>query len=181
MTMRTKKFHGWILVMLGILMLSLAACTTPPTPYQPLAEDGGYEETRLQDNVWRVSFKGNRVTPETDVLDFLYLRCAELTIQSGYTHFLLKENQSKTQTGTRSSSVRFGLGFGSGTSSGAWGMGAGFPMDSGHETYVAYHLGLFIIQMMNEDEIEDKKAVFDAAYLIESLESKKTASQKKES
>jgi len=76
---------------------ALAACTPPqPTPYQPLPAEarslGGYEETRLQGDVYRVSFRGNRYSPEEDVVDKLYLRCAELTLAAGYSHFEVTES-----------------------------------------------------------------------------------------
>ena len=81
--------------------MALSACATlGPTPYQALQPGtGGYEESRLQDDVYRVSFRGNRYTPETDIIDFLYLRCAELTLQADYTHFAVEQNFGKVEFG----------------------------------------------------------------------------------
>ena len=67
---------SWIFrAVISLAVASLAACSSNPTPYQPLGEEGGYEESRLQQRLYRVSFKGNRQTREADVLDFLFLRC----------------------------------------------------------------------------------------------------------
>ena len=81
--------------------IALGACgALEPTPYQPLQTGtGGYEETRLQDDVYRVSFRGNRYTPEMDVIDLLYLRCAELTLQADYTHFAVEKNFGREEFG----------------------------------------------------------------------------------
>lgn len=81
--------------------MALGACgALEPTPYQPLQPGmGGYEEIRLQDDVYRVSFRGNRYTPETDIIDLLYLRCAELTLQADYTHFAVEKNFDRERFG----------------------------------------------------------------------------------
>ena len=178
---RTKAKKRMKFVWMGVLIIILSSCANNPTPYQPLSDDGGYEESRLQKDMWRVSFKGNRYTSETDVMDFLYLRSAELTLESGYSHFLIEENFGKTQTKMRSTGPRFGMGFGTGTSSSFWGMGMGFGSEPEYEGYVSYHLAVFVIRMQNTKEPPPGKEVFDAAFLVESLKAKKMASMKKDS
>jgi hypothetical protein len=95
----SKTWSG--LALSGLLAAGLAmgpaACAPPqPTPYQPLQAEartgGGYAEARLQDDVYRVSFRGNRYTDEEAVIDMLYLRCAELTLAAGYAHFEVNES-----------------------------------------------------------------------------------------
>jgi hypothetical protein len=163
-------------------LAALAACTLQPTPYQPLGEAGGYEEARLQPQVYRVSFRGNRATPETTVLDFLYLRCAELTEQAGFTQFAIQEDFGRTQASMRpgpQSSVGVGLGFGSPRS--FWSMGFGAPLaEPDYQFAVDYHLGVFVIRMLSDAEAKGAQGpVYDAAYLIHSLAAKKEASLRK--
>lgn len=49
--------------------------------------DGGYEETQLAPNVWRVSFTGNGFTTAEQTQDFALLRSAELATKNGYRYF----------------------------------------------------------------------------------------------
>ena len=67
----------------------LAAACAEPTPYQPTAEGGryGYEETRIEDDRFRISFSGNALTDRDTVELFLLYRAAELTLEEGYDYF----------------------------------------------------------------------------------------------
>jgi hypothetical protein len=64
--------------------LSLASCATP-TPYQPISAasraQGGYSETRLAPDQWRVTFAGNSLTSRETVEGYLLYRAAELTLE----------------------------------------------------------------------------------------------------
>ena len=175
-------------LLLALLLPTLGACTLQPTPYQPLDKAGGYEQSRLQERVYRVSFRGNRATRETTVLDFLFLRCAELTRESGFTHFVVEQDFGRTQlelhsTGV-SSSVGVGMGFGGRRS--FWALGVGAPLSApDYEAAVSYHLAVFVIRMLTPDEARALEAgkgqgqVYEAAYLLHSLEAKKEASLRK--
>ena len=75
----------------------LAACETA-TPYQRLnpaqAYAGGYTDTRLDADHWRVSFSGNSLTSRETVERYLLYRAAELTVSQGYDWFM--ENDQHT-------------------------------------------------------------------------------------
>lgn len=160
-------------LLLGAL-LALPACATYPTPYQPLDGEGGYGETRLGERVWRISFRANRYTPETDVLDYLYLRAAELTQQSGYTHFVIEQDFGRTQMNIRGTGPRvgMGLGYGSAYPGPFWGTGFGMAGPPEYEGYVAYHLGVFVIRMLTAGEAEGREQTYEAGFLIDSLRPK---------
>jgi len=66
------------------LLATLAGCSTS---YGPSGLAGGYEETQLAPNVWRVSFTGNGYTTQERTQDFAMLRSAELTVKTGYRYF----------------------------------------------------------------------------------------------
>src|SRR6185369_1265021 len=68
------------------MLLPLASCATA---YQPEQPTGGYTDFRLAANTYRVRFRGNNYTPRDKVELFLLYRCAQLTEQLGYDHFVL--------------------------------------------------------------------------------------------
>ena len=164
-----------ILIVTTTLCLALfaAGCTPTATPYQPLDKKGGYEETRLKENVYRVSFKGNRYTPETRMLDFLYLRSAELTRDAGYSHFLVVQDYGKTQgRSVPRSQLSVGFGFSSGIRQSAWGVGAGLPLSQDYNTVVEYHLGGFVIRMLNAKDAAQEPDALEADFLLKSINEK---------
>ena len=79
------------------LIVLLSACATP---YQKSGLSGGFSETRLDENVFRVSFMGNGYSRGERAEDFALLRCAELALEHGYSHFALADSKSKTVTRT---------------------------------------------------------------------------------
>jgi hypothetical protein len=83
------------------LVLGLSACETA-TPYQALnpnaAYAGGYRDTRLDSNHWRVTFAGNSMTSRDTVERYLLYRAAELTTTQGFDWF--EETQQATDRKT---------------------------------------------------------------------------------
>jgi hypothetical protein len=191
---RAGRAAGWVragraalpVLALAAGLLALAGCTLEPTPYQPLGDAGGYEESQLGPQLFRVSFRGNRATPETTVLDFALLRCAELTHQHGFTHFVIEQDFGRTQLALRpgpGSSVGVGMGFGTGRS--FWSMGFGAPLsEPDYEAVVSYHLAVFVVRLLSDAEATQIVAdshgqtqVYDADFLLKSLAAKRAASQ----
>jgi hypothetical protein len=81
--------------------VTLAACVTA-TPYQPAPPRGfGYTEERLDQNKFRVTFRGNSLTAREIVEDYLLYRAAELTLQNGYDHFLIVGRETEARTAYR--------------------------------------------------------------------------------
>lgn len=76
--------RGMVAGLLAILLL--AGCQTG---YQPRGATGGYEEQKLDEDMYRVSFYGNGNTPRGAVLKYFLYRCAELTLERGYAYFEL--------------------------------------------------------------------------------------------
>ena len=75
-----------------LLALALAACTTP-TAYAPLQSPSGsgFTETKIQDDRWRVTFRGGSDAGRERVADLSLLRAAQLTLQQGYDWFRVTE------------------------------------------------------------------------------------------
>jgi hypothetical protein len=101
--------------------LTLASCMSA-TPYQPAmgagpSARGGYSDTQIEGNRFRVSFSGNTLTARETVERYLLYRSAELTVQNGFDYFVLadRDTEKKSQT-YRTGGNGFGAGYG-----GPWG------------------------------------------------------------
>lgn len=70
----------------GVLLVSLCGCATT---YHSKGATGGFTESQISGNFWRVNFRGNGFTGDQRSKDFALLRCAELTLQKGFSHFIL--------------------------------------------------------------------------------------------
>jgi hypothetical protein len=78
-------------------LLALAACETA-TPYQPLGPghqaSGGFTDTRLSADRFRVSFQGNTLTSRDTVETYLLYRAAELTVEQGGDWFTMADRET---------------------------------------------------------------------------------------
>jgi hypothetical protein len=79
---------------------SVLGCSSA-TGYRPLDAGGGYEDTRLQRNVFRVIFRANTVTPASRARDYALLRAAEIALQHGYRYFSADERSTVDQYRSR--------------------------------------------------------------------------------
>ena len=83
------------------LALLLASCAGPT--YREKSKFGdGYSETRLSENIFRVSYEGTISTDQERATDFAWLRAAELTLKNGYRFFKIIDRNSLLKTETRS-------------------------------------------------------------------------------
>ena len=82
-------------VLLVAVLVSTIGCATR---YHPRAYSGGYSDTRLAPDLFRVSFAGNGFTSAQKAYDFALLRAAELTATHGFTHFALVNENSGHDT-----------------------------------------------------------------------------------
>ena len=94
----------------------LSACQTGPV-YQERGpgETFGYTDMRLTDNRYRVTFRGTAATSREEVEDFLLRRAAEVTLNSGSSHFVFDARDTNAETYYRNSfgpRPRLGIGFG---------------------------------------------------------------------
>lgn len=81
---------------LKIIVFILVVCLLHgcATSYQKSGLSGGYSETRLDDNIFKVYFNGNGYTGGEKVADFTLLRSAELTLEHGYKYFAVIDSNS---------------------------------------------------------------------------------------
>jgi hypothetical protein len=69
-----------------VLVASILGCSTP---YKKGGFMGGYEDCKIQDGVFLVSFRGNGYTSYTKAKNYALLRAAEVTKENGYKHFII--------------------------------------------------------------------------------------------
>ena len=120
--------------LLVLAALSLAACATTPTVYQPATGPGvmGYVETPIEHDRWRVSFRGAGGTDIQRVSDLALRRAAELTLAKGYDWFCIVGRDASGAPGGVRPNVSFGFGgadFGGASAVGA-GAGVGFDLSA---------------------------------------------------
>ena len=72
-------------------------CSACATQYGQQGFTGGYKETQLAPDVWRVNVQGNGYTSAERVADFALLRAAELTLDHGYSYFVVASEQDRTK------------------------------------------------------------------------------------
>jgi hypothetical protein len=78
-----------------MIALSMVGCATG---YNAKGLMGGFSETQLDTDLFTVSFKGNGYTSVERASDFALLRCADLTLQNGFTYFKVVDSQSNIHT-----------------------------------------------------------------------------------
>jgi len=83
-----------------LLVLTIGVMLGCATTYQPMGFTGGYEETRLDENVFSVFFAGNGFTGRQRAQDFAFLRAAELTLNHGYEYFVIVQSDTSIATST---------------------------------------------------------------------------------
>lgn len=92
---------------LGIMVLGLclgvAGCATG---YQKVGLTGGYSNMKIQDNIFKVQFRGNAYTSREKTEDFALLRCAEVALENGYRYFVVLEEKSSSKKGAYTTPVQ---------------------------------------------------------------------------
>ena len=75
--------------------LYFASCTTP---YKPYGLMGGFSDNWIGPRMHAVGFDGNGFTSLHQVRTYTLFRCSELTLEQGYTHFVILQGSSGSST-----------------------------------------------------------------------------------
>jgi hypothetical protein len=148
-----------------LLFLLSPLLTSCATSYAPESFSGGFSDTQLSENVYRVSFQGNGFTHPDRTSDFALVRSAELTLRGGYRYFTIGDSADRTQsmivrtptTTTANAYVSGNTLYGTATTTG----GALIPV-------IKPGVALTIYCSCDRPD----PAFFDAAFLVESLSAK---------
>ena len=86
---------------IAFVAAALAACASP-TPFEPVDSSGyGFADLKIEENRYRISFRGNSLTTKEQVETALLLRAAEVTLENGYDHFTIVSDDTETQRQVR--------------------------------------------------------------------------------
>lgn len=86
------------MLMLALAAGLLSACASA-TPYQAAGESRyGFEETRIETNRVRITFRGNNLTDRETVETYLLYRAAEVTLESGRDYFIVANRDVERET-----------------------------------------------------------------------------------
>lgn len=66
------------------------------TPYQKHGFRGGYSESQVNRDMYEVVFDGNGYTRQATVYEYLKRRCAEITLEKGYSHYIILSGKDET-------------------------------------------------------------------------------------
>lgn len=157
--------------------ISLAACATS-TPYQP-AERGrgyGFSEQKIEENSYRITFRGNSLTTRETVENSLLFRAAELTLQNGYDYFVIVENETEARKSYSSTASPAFYGHYYYGHPGyyyafpyyAYGFGWGEPFDTYTREYTRYSAVAFVTMHKGAKPADDPHA-FDAREVEKNL------------
>jgi hypothetical protein len=122
------------LILIAAAAVSLAACETVPTRYQPAMgpQAVGYSEYRIEPGRYRVTFRGGPGAPRQQVEDYALVRAADLAIADGYDWFQVADRvlEGRPDNGPRVSLGVGGATFGRHSALGV-GVGEGFNLGGG--------------------------------------------------
>jgi hypothetical protein len=78
----------------------LAACAADETEYKPqfAGKSVGYTDRQLAADRYLISFSGSGASTQGDVESHLLRRAAEITLQRGYTHFIVDTQNTERNT-----------------------------------------------------------------------------------
>ena len=125
----------------AVTCLAVVAACAYPTPYQPAATENGdgYTTQRIEQNRFRISFRGNSVTSRQTVDTYMLYRAAEVTLENAGDYFIIVNKDVDKNTGYENYGDDLAWGWG-----GGWGWrhhgfagGGGFDYTRPINTYDA--------------------------------------------
>jgi hypothetical protein len=127
------------LILAAFAAAGLAACTSAPTTvYAPIStttSGTGYEDIRIENDRWRVSFTGAGAVSEAEVERLALRRAGQVALQNGYEWFEVVDRRF-SQQGSDRSPVRVGGSVGRSWGSGGFsgtGLGLGISLSPGQQ------------------------------------------------
>ena len=155
---------------LSIFIAVAILLTGCATAYQRQGFAGGFSETQLGENVFRVSFKGNTHTSSERAADFNLLRSAELALENGFSYFVIVDSERYSKTRTRTTPITSHT-TGSAYGYGNYAYGSVTTTTTGGQTrfYSKPRTVNTIVCFKNKPEIDS--LVYDAAIIVMSIKS----------
>lgn len=155
------------IVALAILVL-LAGCATN---YQAQSFSGGFSETQLDKNVFRVTFKGNGYTQSERAEDFALLRSAELALKHGFSHFAIVDGRQSNDYGVMTTPTQ-SYTTGSVTAYGNTAYGSAHTTTTGGQSFLIKKPSSTNTIVCFNGKPENGMFVYDAQFVYDSLSNK---------
>lgn len=155
---------------LAVAMLG-AALSGCATSYQPNGLTGGFSETQLGENIFRVSFRGNGYTRGERASDFALLRSAEVAEQHGFRYFVIVQSADKTATSaytTPTQSYTTGSAYAFGNTA----YGSAHTTTYGGQTYFIQHPSTTNTILCFTEKPQTGGLVFDTEFVRRSIKQK---------
>ena len=130
------------------------------TDYQKDGFSGGFSETQMSENVWRVHFKANGFSSMERATDFCLLRSAELTLENGYKYFAIVDENSSTELKTFTSAPQ------------AHTNAYGYTTFTGGQTFTSNHPRVQNNIFMLREKTDKAGLVYEAQFIVRSIRSK---------
>jgi hypothetical protein len=80
--------------------LGIAGCTIPYQKMGGLLSAHGYEDLKLGDDTYRITYKGAARADQESVDLYALYRCAELTLEQGYEYFVIADKSDMADVST---------------------------------------------------------------------------------
>jgi hypothetical protein len=80
---------------IGALLVAVLLSGCVATAYHALSFSGGYKDTKIAEDRYKVHFEANGWTSADTARTYLMYRCAELTLSLGYDSFLAPDLKTK--------------------------------------------------------------------------------------
>ncbi len=141
------------------------------TSYQKMSFSGGFDETQLAENVWKVHFSGNGYTGRNRAEEMTLLRSADLTLQNGFTHFILASSSSASDYSTYttpSTSTTTASAYGSG----GYAYGTANTTTYGGQTFIVSKPSTTNTVVMYKSKPAINGVTYDAQFLCNTLGAK---------
>ncbi len=151
-------------VALAAACFTLVACAaTGPTAYTAADDKGyGYSETRVEENRYRITYRGGGGVPADEVENYALMRAAELSVQNGYDWFHIV---SRDVYGEEKGGVSLGAGVGGGSYGRHTGVNVGVGGNLGKVGARAFFTARLEVVMGAGEHPEDGD-VYDARSII---------------
>lgn len=155
-------------IFIGFIFFALlSSCATM---YQPSSFSGGYSDTQMAPDVFRVNFAGNGYTSSERSQDFTLLRASELTLQNGFKYFAIINESNTTKIDSYTTQ---GSSYTSGTAyvNGGYGSYSSTTTYNPPQTYNFHKPRSSLIIQCYADK-PDSVFTFDATYIQRSIKQK---------
>jgi len=146
--------------------MAVGCASTGPAEYGPAADGRfGYEETQIEDNRFRIVYRGSGGMPPEIVEDYALRRAAELALFEGYEWFRVVAREVMHEE-------RGGVSIGAGVATGSYGRRGGVSVGVGGDVGRVGARDFFTARievLMGSADAPDEAEVYDAADVVESF------------